>query len=192
MKKKIEKYLKSKEKSKYNNLDKILKMYLTGEIKKILSKYNGVVIDVSFSKSKKNIQLNYNYNNIYVTIDFFEDKYNLVVYHSGMSEEDLEKLFIDYDYQDDFDLEKLIEKIDSCIKNHPRLKNTSLIERKKKIYSLIAWIGWCLPIVIGGSIAIYGFINDETIKGNFWWVTDTLALPLIVGFIFDVKSKKIK
>lgn len=192
MKRKIKKYLESKEKSKYDNLDRILEMYLTGEIKKLLSKYSGVCIDLSFYKDSKTIQLNYNYNNIYVIIDFFEDKYNIVVYHSGISVDDFEKLFIDYDYQDDFDLKKLIEKIDSSIKNHPNLKDTTLIEKKKKLYFLIACISWCLPIVICGSIAIYGFINGETIKGNVWWGIFLIAIPLIVGCIFDIKSKRIK
>lgn len=189
MKRKIEKYLLSKEKIKYDNLDRILEMYLTGEIKKLLSEYFGIRIYPSFDKSGKTIQLNYNYNNIYVTIDFFEDNYNLVVYPSGISVDDYEKLCTDYDYQDDFDLKKLIEEIDSKIKNHPELKDTTLIEKKKKLYSLIAWISWCLPIIIVGIIAIYCFITEETIKGNVWWGI-FFAIPLIVGCIFDVKSKK--
>ena len=78
--------------------------------------------------------MNYNYHNIYVIIDFFEDKYNVVVYHDGINANDLEKLFIDYDYQEDFNLEKLIKEIDEKIKNHPKLKDTTLIEKKKKTY----------------------------------------------------------
>ena len=37
MKRKIENYLNSKEKNEYNNLDKILELYLSGDIKKILT-----------------------------------------------------------------------------------------------------------------------------------------------------------
>lgn len=192
MKRKIEKYLESKEKSKYDNLDRILEMCLTGEIERLLSKYSGVGIYPSFYEDGKTIQLNYNYNNIYVIIDFFEDKYNLVVYYSGISVDDLEKLFIDYDYQDDFDLKNLIREIDLKIRNHPKLRDITLIEKKKKLYALIAWISWCLPIVICGSIAIYGFINKETIKGNIWWGIFFIAIPLIVGCIFDLKSKRLK
>ena len=45
--------------------------------------------------------LNYNYHNNYVIIAFFEDKYIVVVYHSGINADNLEKLFIDYEYPND-------------------------------------------------------------------------------------------
>lgn len=192
MKRKIENYLNSKEKSEYSNLDRIFELYLGGDIKKLLSKYVRVGVYPTINKSVKTIQLEYNYNNIYVIIDFFEDKYNFVVYYGGISANDLEKLFIDYEYADDFNLEKLINEIDEKIKNHPKLKDTTLIEKKKKTYFLIAWISWSLPIAIFGSIALYGFINEKTIKGNIWWAIFFIVIPLIVGCIFDIKSKKIK
>ena len=152
----------------------------------------GVGVYPTINKLGKTIQLNYNYHNIYVIIDFFEDKYNVVVYHAGINAEDLEKLFIDYEYPNDFDLEKLIKKIDEKIKNHPKLKDTTLIEKKKKIYTLIAWINWSFPILVCGCIAIYGFTNDKTIKVDQIWAILFIALPLIIGCIFDVKSKRLK
>ena len=106
--------------------------------------------------------------------------------------EDLEKLFIDYEYQNDFNLEKLIKEIDEKIRNHPKLKDTTLIEKKKKTYILIAWINWCFPILVCGGIAIYGFTNDKTIKVDPIWAILFIALPLIIGCIFDVKSKRLK
>ena len=127
MKRKIEKYLNSKDKNEYSNLDKIFELYLSGDIKKLLSKYVGVGVYPTINKLGKTIQLNYNYHNIYVIIDFFEDKYNVVVYHAGINAEDLEKLFIDYEYPNDFNLEKLIKEIDEKIKNHPKLKDITLI-----------------------------------------------------------------
>ena len=132
-------------------------------------------------------------NGMVRSVDVADERgYNLVVYYSGISVDDLEKLFIDNDYQDDFDLKNLIREIDLKIRNHPKLRDLTLIEKKKKLYALIAWISWCLPIVICGSIAIYGFINKETIKGNIWWGIFFIAIPLIVGCIFDLKSKRLK
>lgn len=192
MKRKIEKYLNSKDENEYSNLDRIFELYLSGDIKKLLSKYVGVGVYPTINKLGNTIQLNYNYHNIYVIIDFFEDKYNVVVYHAGINAEDLEKLFIDYEYPNDFDLEKLIKKIDEKIKNHPKLKDTTLIEKKKKIYTLIAWINWSFPILVCGCIAIYGFTNDKTIKVDQIWAILFIALPLIIGCIFDVKSKRLK
>ncbi len=192
MKRKIENYLNSKDKNEYSNLDRIFEAYISEDIKKLLSKYDGVIISPIINKLGKTIQLNYNYHNIYVIIDFFEDKYNVVVYHAGINVEDLEKLFIDYEYPNDFNLEKLIKEIDEKIKNHPKLKDTTLIEKKKKIYILIAWINWCFPILVCGGIAIYGFTNDITIKVDPIWAILFIALPLIIGCIFDVKSKRLK
>ena len=68
MKRKISRYLNSKEKSEYDNLDKIFELYLNGNIKELLSEYVGVGIYLSFNKLGKTIQLNYNYQNIYVII----------------------------------------------------------------------------------------------------------------------------
>ena len=192
MKRKIENYLNSKDKNEYSNLDRIFELYLSGDIKKLLSKYVGVGVYPTINKLGKTIQLNYNYHNIYVIIDFFEDKCNVVVYHAGINIDDLEKLSIDYDYQEDFNLEKLIKEIDEKIQNHPKLKDTSLIEKKKKTYTLIAWVCWCFPIIVCGGIAIYGFTNDKTIKVDPIWAILFIALPLIIGCIFDLKSKRLK
>lgn len=192
MKRKIENYLNSKDKNEYSNLDRIFELYLSGDIKKLLSKYVGVGVYPTINKLGKTIQLNYNYHNIYVTIDFFEDKYNVVVYHAGINIDDLEKLFIDYDYQEDFNLEKLIKEIDKKIQNHPKLKDTTLIEKKKKTYTLIRWVSWCFPILVCGGIAIYGFTNDKTIKVDPIWAILFIALPLIIGCIFDIKSNRLK
>ena len=192
MKRKIENYLNSKEKNEYSNLDKIFELYLSGDIKKLLSKYVGVGVYPTINKLGKTIQLNYNYHNIYVIMDFFEDKYNVVVYHAGINSEDLKKLFIDYEYPNDFYLEKLIKEIDEKIKNHPKLKDTTLIEKKKKTYTLISWVCLCFPIIVCGGIAIYGFTNDKTIKVDPIWAILFIALPLIIGCIFDVKSKRLK
>ncbi len=192
MKRKISRYLNSKEKSEYDNLDKIFELYLNGNIKALLSEYVGVNIYLSFNKLGKTIQLNYNYQNIYVIIDFFEDKYDIVVYYAGIKEEELEKLFIDYDYKNDFVLEKVIKEIDIKIKNHPKLKDTTLIEKKKKIYSTIAWSSLCLPLIICGSIGLYCVITKNDLKGNMWWGIFFIVIPLIVWIVFYVKSKKLK
>ncbi len=192
MKRKIENYLNSKDKIEYSNLDRIFELYLSGDIKKLLSKYAGVGIYPTINKLGKTIQLNYNYHNIYVIIDFFEDKYNVVIYHAGINADELEKLFIDYDYQNNFSLEKLINEIDIKIKNHPKLKDITLIEKKKKIYSVIAWISLCLPIIICGSIALYCIITEKSVKVNMWWGIFFIVIPLIVWFIFYIKSKRLK
>ena len=48
MKRKIENYLNSKDKNEYSNLDKIFELYLSGDIKKLLSKYAGIEVHPTF------------------------------------------------------------------------------------------------------------------------------------------------
>ena len=192
MKKEIENHLNSKDKNEYKYLDKVFDLYLTGDIITTLSKYEGVGIYPTFNKMGKTLQINYSYHNIYVIIDFFEDKYNVAVYHEGINVSGLEKLFIEYDYQDDFNFEKLIDEVDKKIKNHPQLKDTSLIEKKKKLYSIISWISLCLSILFCGSLGLYCIITRSTIKGNVWWEIFFIVIPIIVWFVFDVKSKRLK
>lgn len=72
MKRKIENYLNSKAKSEYSNLDRIFELYLSGDIKKLLSTYAGVRVYPTIDKLGRTIQLNYNYHNIYVVIDFLK------------------------------------------------------------------------------------------------------------------------
>ena len=188
---KIKKHLEFKKK-RYDNFDRILEMYLSGEIQKLLYKYADIAIDSTFNKDSKTIQLNYRFNNINVIVDFYENNYNIVIYPLGIAIDDFEKLFVDYGYQEEFDLEKLIKEIDLKIRTHPELKDTTLSEKKKRIYSLIAWICWCAPIVICGSIATFGFIFEKTIKGDIWWGIFFIASPLIIGCIFDIISKRVE
>lgn len=192
MKGKIENYVNSKDKSEYSNLDRIFELYLNGDIKNLLSKYEGVRIYLTFNKLAKTIQLNYKYKNIYVVIDFFEDKYNAVVYYTGITAKDLEKLFIDYEYPADFNIKKLIQELDVKIKSHPKLKDITLTEKKKKIYSLISLISLCLSFIICGCIGLYCIITEKSVKGNMWWGVCFIIIPLIIWFIFDIKSKRLK
>ncbi len=195
MKKKIEKYLLSKNKHEYSILDQLLGMYLNNEIKHLLSNYEGVNIYPSICKVKgeleKTIQICFNYHNICVVIDFFEDKYSLVIYPSGISVNELEKIFIDYEYPEDFTLQKLIENIDGQIKNHSKLRDTTLT-KKKKIYSLISTISFLFPFVINVLVLLNYFINQKDIVLNMWWGVCTIIIPLIVWFVFDIKSKRLK
>ena len=192
MRRRVEKYLERKENSKYDNLDRILEMYVNGQINKLLSNYAEVRVYPSFYKSGKAIQLEYRFHNIYVVIDFFEDKYCTSVYHAGIGTDELENLLIAHEYQGDFDLRILIDQIDSIIQNHPELENITFKEKKRKTYSLISGIALCLPIVIFGSIGIYCAITENTVKGNMWWGICLIIIPLIVWFAFGVKSKRRK
>ena len=101
-----------KEKKQYSHFDRILEKYFNGKIKKMLLKYSEVKICTMVNKNIKTIQLNYRYHNIYVMITFSEDGYRVLTYHVGTSADDVAKHPIDYTYQDDFELEKLMKTIE--------------------------------------------------------------------------------
>ena len=191
MKRKIENYLKTKDKSEFNHLDRLFELYFIGNIKMLLSKYTKVKVYPAIHKTGNAIQLNYNFHNICVLMDFFEDKYSVAVYHAGINAEDLEKLVVECDYQEGFSLNKLINEVDKKIKSHPELKDTTLIEKKKKIYSLIAMISLCVPTLFWGGIGLYCILTESVLQFNEWWVMFLLIIPIILWFIFDVKAKRL-
>ncbi len=171
-------------------------MYLNDEIKYLLSNYEGVSIDSTICKIKgnleKTIQICFNYHNIFVIVDFFEDKYNVVIYPSGISVEKFESLFVDYEYPEDFTLQKLIKDIDSQIKNHSKLRDTTIMKKKKKIFSLIARVSLCLPVIVFGSLGIYCVVTESSLKIDKWWAIFLILIPLVVWFVFDIKAKRLK
>ena len=196
--KKNRKLFKFQRKKEYSNLDKIFELYLHGDIKKLLSKYSKVEIYPTINKLDKTSQLNYSKLGIWVahgegkfSLPYDEDKYNVVIYHAGISNEEFKKLFTNYDYQDNFNLEKLINEIDTQIKNHPRLKDTSSLKKKKKTYFIIALISFCIPIIFLVVMTLYCFITGKSVQGNVYWLIFLIVIPLIVWLIFDKKSKKI-
>ncbi len=190
MKNKIIDYLKIKGVDNYNDLDNIYDMYASGIINKLLSHYENVHIYPSLDKKNKTIQIHYSYNNINVGIDFFENDYDVVMYYSGITPKELDKLFVKYKYQKDFSLEYLIKKLDNQIKNHPKLKNMSKDQKKKKMYSMIAWINFSIPMVTMSLMALYVFITGNSIQAGPYFAF-IIFIPLLMWFIFDIKSRKL-
>ena len=191
MKRNIKKYLESKNKSEYNDLDRIFEMYISGDIVKLLSRYSHVDIYPCLLKEGKTIQLSYHFNNIYVILDFFENGYSVTIYPTGTSDDGIVDLTVDYQYSSVFDFRVLIKDIDAKIKSHPKLKDTTSSKRKKA-YTFIAWICFFLSVAIWGGIAVFVLITEKTIQLNGWWVMCFLVLPLTLWYIFDIKSKRIK
>lgn len=186
-KKQIKKYL--SEKKSYTCFDRVLEGYVNKDINYLLSNYHNVEIYYSL-KQNKTIQLTYCKQNIYVTIDFFEKNYSVAVYPKGVSIERLEILFDDFEYSENFCIKQLIEEIDLKIENHPELKNIVKIRRKSTVFSIIAWISFCLPIIVWGGISIYCFVAEKTVSINPPLAICLTVIPLILWFVFDIMSKK--
>ena len=190
MKSKIRKYLLNK--SVFGNLDKILEMYATGKLKQLLSGYEDVRIFPSLSRGNETVQVNYRFQNICVTLDFFESRYDFVIYPMGTSADDLETLFTENAYPENFDPKVLIHEIDTNIKNHPVRKDISAAEKKRKIDSLLAGLSFCPPTALIVYTAVYCLTTGNAVKLDVWWLICFIVIPLILWWIFDSKAKRIK
>lgn len=187
-KKQIKNYL--LEKKSYTCFDRVLEGYVNGKINNLLLDYNNVGIYYSL-KQNKTIQLTYCKQNIYVIIDFFENNYSVAVYPKGVSIEKLEMLIENFEYSENFCIKQLIEEIDVKIKNHPELKNIVPVRRKSTVFSIIAWINFCLPIIVWISISIFCLVTEIKVSINPLLAICLTIIPLILWLVFDIKSKRL-
>ena len=185
-------YLASKEESEYNNLDKILVLCLNGEIEKLLSKYEKVRVCPKFYKYSKSIELikiRYSYQGVNVRLEFNERRY--------IDEENIGDDFSGFmftDYPEDFDVEKLIENIESKYINATFVREE--VKSRIQRYSVISWIAFFTPIVYYACKAIYclamgkksyGHIELEIIYGTVFVIT-----ALSIWLVYDSKAKKLR
>lgn len=191
MKRKLKKYLQTKQTCNYSSLDKLFVSYLSGEIKNLLSKYDDVNIYPRLSNDCNTIQLSYSYNNIHIGIDFFENNYDVVIYHTGISIDEFEKSFIKYNYNECFNLKALIESIDKKIKNHPELKDIPRMKKKRRVCFLIARISFSIPIITFFGIALYVVITKKTLYLGPRYVL-VIIIPLCIWFIFYTMGHRLK
>lgn len=191
MKNAIKKYLKTKKFCNYNILDKLFDLYVSGEMKCLLSVYDDVDIYPKLSNRDNTIQITYSYNNIHVGIDFFENNYDVVIYHTGIKPNELEKKFIKYYYDEGFDFKFLIESIDEKIKTYPELKDISKLIKKRKNCFLVSRICFLIPVIIISIIALYVAITKETIYLGPQFLL-VIIIPLCIWFIFNSIGKHLE
>lgn len=191
MKKRIQNYLSSKETEQHTALDRVFEAYLNGEIKTLLLHYDSVGIYPSFGKREKSFQIQYQYHNICVIIDFFENSYNMVIYPEGAEVDEFERLSTDYNYSDDFTVKQLLQEVDTKIKQHPKLRNTATRKKKKKLYSLFSWISFLFPIFVFGCLALYYAITGTKIVIERSWGILLFLISWTVCIVFEVKSKRL-
>lgn len=188
---KIKEYLSSKENDSYTHLDKIIKMHIDGEIENELSKYELHDIEI-FTRIKKRLgntlQLNFKYYNLVCTIDFTDERYTYVIYPIGASFEEIENQFINCEYANDFSINKLIFLIFNFMKENSNLRDNTKLKNMQKKYKTIANIFLLIPWVVIVPVSVYVFITKASIQLNQWFLL-IIIIPLVLWFIFDVKSK---
>lgn len=127
MKRKIIKYLRLKEESQYNNLDRIYKFYIDGHLKELLNNYGFSEIEC-YSQIRNDanyLQMNFWYYNLVVTIEFDDLCFDYCIYLPGISAEQFDKSFIESTYSDDFNFEKFIGDLHNILEKDNRLKKLS-------------------------------------------------------------------
>ncbi len=120
---KINKYLESKDESRYNVLDKILKCYVDGHLENLLSSFQFSNIEYYPHISKKGhlLQIDFWHHNLHINIEFDDNNFDYIIYVPGISAEDFEKGIITKEYNHDFDIEKFFEDFYDLLQKDSRL-----------------------------------------------------------------------
>lgn len=193
MRHKADKYLASKPVSAYTKLDFIIKMYMEGKIEEILKQNNFYDFEISSCIRKKHgntIQLSFKYYNLVGSIDFKEDGYDYIVYPMDKKIKNIDDLFVEQMYSEDFSVDNLISSIYERMRSHSDLRDNTAERKKKRKYRFFSNICLWFPVFICGFIALYGKITETKVVGNIWWCFFLIILPLILWVIFDIKSQK--
>lgn len=121
---KINKYLKSKDESQYNILDKIFKYYVDGHLKKLLSNYQYSKIEYypHISKRGNLLQIDFWYHNLHINIEFAVNYFDYIIYLPGISAEDFEKSITKKGYSNDSNIEKFFDDFHNMLQRDDRLK----------------------------------------------------------------------
>lgn len=120
----INKYLKSKDISQYNWLDKVLGYYVNGYLKKILESYKFTKINIYPQIGRKGnyLQIECFFYNLTIDIGFDENCYDYIVYLPGISAEEFDKGVTIKEYSNDFNVESFFENFYNMLQKDSRLK----------------------------------------------------------------------
>lgn len=189
----LEKYLNSKDKSNYSNLDKVFLFYNNDDFYNIL-KYSGATKIEFFpviKSDEKSLQVYFNYYNMSAIMEFDDDFYDYCKYPRGCSEDELNQSILRKNYSDKFDIKMFVEEFIKSIDNDERCikMNKTTSSRNKKIYTLISFISLFLPFIIIGIIALLSYILKTDIKLNNWFIL-VFIVSIVLWWIFDDKAKK--
>lgn len=195
MNRKVSKYLNSKDKLAYSCLDNILSYYLNGELECLLldRQMSRIGIFPSISKTGNSIQVCFDYYNMSAILLFSERYFEYCLFEAEWSADEIERSIIKEQYSRDFDIQAFIINYTNTLKNDSRLtvrQNAPAQDNnKKKIFYVISEVSLCVPFVIICLLAIYVFVLNKTIVLNEWFLL-LIIIPLIMWFVFFIKSRK--
>ena len=197
MNKKVLDYLNGKEETNYTHLDKILSFYVRKEFKNLLSKNGATKIEFFSTVNKRGnaVQVCFNYYNMSAILEFKEEGYEYCKYKPGCSAEEMENKIIRGQYKDDFSVKSFVEEFIKLLDDDSELVKSETvyvkIRKKKKMYSTIAFLTLVIPFLAISVLALYVFMTDAVIQVGYWAFL-VIIVPLIICFIFDTKSKRMR
>lgn len=190
MNSKIQAYLKSSDSVGMYMRD-VLNFYTSGNMRNILLKQHITEVEFfpSIQKQGSSFQVNFQYYNLCVIIEFGETEFEYVIYMRGSSANDLEKSAVKLSYDSSFSVERFFDDFICLLKSDARLIKTRRTTKKKNKYKTISSICLVTSILIGVIPCVYAGITNDTIQLGPWFLV-VMLIPFVISEIFDFLSRK--
>lgn len=191
MRKKLVNYLASKPEEEYSPLDKIFKAYADGKVAQLLSQCSFYDTQITFQivKNDNSLQIDGKYYNLAVNISFMERGYEYAIYPLDKNVKSIEDRFETHVYEEGDTAESILAILHEKVKVHPELVVGPIPKNRRKLYALLSAFFFLLPFIVVGGMALYGFINDVSVYGD-WWMVILFLGSVFLGNHFYYKTRK--
>ena len=170
---------------------KVLNFYASGKMRSILLKQH--ITELEFfpliKKQGSSFQVNFQYYNLCVIMEFGESEFEYAVYTRNCSADELEQSIVTKLYGTDFAVEVFFAAFFRLLKEDVRLIKTNQTIEKKKLYKIISSICYAIMFLVLAVPSVYVLITRDTIQLDPWFLAAVLV-PLIVSEIFDFLAAK--
>ena len=172
-------------------LKNVLNFYDSGKMRSFLLKQHITKLEFfpSIRKCESSLQVNFQYYNLCVIMEFCETEFEYVIYTQYSSANDLQKSTVRSSYDSSFSIERFFDEFIYLLKSDARLIKTSRTSEKKKMYKTISSICLATSILIGVIPCVYAGITNDTIQLGPWFLV-VMLIPFVISEIFDFLSIK--
>ncbi len=178
MDKKVIKYLATVDSADYSVLDKILQLYVDGNIAQWLgeSHLNNVEMFAHISNKGNALQISATYYNMFVNVELVADKAAYSVTVAGITAEQFEQSFVTVPYDDGFDMQQLLDNVSQLAYSDSRVNKQQHIEKqaKHKIWRNISRVCIAAMILVFPAVIIF----FDTVKSH-----SSVAAGIIAGIV---------
>ena len=170
MSSKIQAYLKDTDPTGRYMRD-VLGFYITGKMRSFLLKQHITKLEIfpSIRKGEGSLQINFQYYNLYVILDFDEAGYEYSVYTKNGSASDLENSIVQQSYSSDFSIESFLDAFMRLLNSDAHLIKTNRTIEKNKLYKCISSICLGFSILIILVPGVCGLITGNVLQFGRWY-----------------------